>query len=161
MVWLCPSIPCCFLDYLCVGGQGHWAPPGWPSGRRCSESSTFQSFPSTQPTRTPGEEQFLNRWRSINHHPTGQMCGVNMRLETEFLNLALTWCLVEENQTKNQGRVFIYRRQDFLWGSAPQPSTTCSKLTPPQLYSVEQTPLDVQLCLGRKTQWGQHTVFVL
>lgn len=42
--------------YLCEGGPGHWAPPGWPSVRLCSESSASLSSPSARPARIPERE---------------------------------------------------------------------------------------------------------
>lgn len=110
MIWVWPNIPCWFLHYLCVGGQGRWVPPGWLSGHPCSESSAFLSFLSTQPTQTPGERQFLNGWWRKDCSSFGQMCEINTRAasqETKYLKLGIGMASSgREWETKIKGGLF-------------------------------------------------------
>lgn len=131
MIWVWPNIPRWFLHYLCVGGQGRWVPPGWLSGHLCSESSAHLLFPSTQPTQTPGERQFLNRWwHTKDCYSLGQMCGINtMSCVIGNKNLKIRhWHDFQWNGMRQKTRegFFWRRRWQAPGGFAPNPNTTCS-----------------------------------
>lgn len=161
MIWVWPNIPCWFLHYLCVGGQGRWVPPGWPSGHLCSESSAILLFPSTQPTQTPGERQFLNRWRRTKDcYSLGQMCGINtMSCVIGNKNLKIRhWHDFQWNGMRQKTReAFFFEEED---GSLPvdlPPTPAPPAPTKKKLYYVEPTRSDrgsLLFFLGRKPTEG-------
>lgn len=127
MLFVCSSIPRSSLHYLCAGGQGHSAPPGWLSGHQCSVSSAFLWFLLTRPTRTPGEQ---NVWKVDDTAKKEKR--TNLAAKMRWKTSSIIGCRLGKfgmSRAFRREKSFVHTYFKILvgWWAWIQPSATCSE----------------------------------
>lgn len=160
MSWQRPNIP---ADpppppYLCEGGPGHWAPPGWPSVRLCSESSASLSSPSARPARIPEREiERLKTKKTKNgrwHTEERSVFVPNRDKKTASQRTELQSLTPVDGNQRQESRRKIWASPG---GISNDPSTTCYHSKKTQPCSVEPSRSDKRsflFCFGRKADEG-------